>query len=205
MSNQTLSIDEIIGIARRAKSLMHRNELAWLIELAGMAPDGIGVEIGVYCGASLIAWSLMRQGRGQVVGIDNWSYQDEYVDQFVVKGNEHNNIRIDGLKGVCEANLTTAGILPQVWLIDSDSVDAARVVQDDLAFVFIDGNHTSPAIDNDVAAWMPKIRRGGIAAFHDYGRRKNGCRVTQAVDNWQAREPWEFIGLVDTTAGYRKP
>lgn len=201
----TLSIDEIIGIARKAKSLMHRNELAWLLELARMAPDGIGVEIGVYCGASLIAWSLMRQGRGQAIGIDNWSYQDEYIDRFIDKGNEHNSLHVDGLKGVCEANLTAAGIASNIWLIDSDSVAAASVVQDGLAFVFIDGNHTSPAIDNDIAAWMPKIQHGGVAAFHDYGRRKNGCRVTQAVDAWLEREHWHMIGAVETTIGFKRP
>lgn len=199
----TLSIDEIIGIAHRAKSLMHRDELAWLIELSRMAPDGIGVEIGVYCGASLIAWSLMRQGRGESIGVDNWAYQDEYIDRYIVKGNEHNGLRLDGLKSICETNLAAANVTAR--LIDGDSVEVARSVPDDLAFVFIDGDHTSPGIDNDVAAWTPKIQRNGIIAFHDYGRRKNGCRVTQAVDMWLEREHWEMIGKVNTTIGIRRP
>lgn len=199
----TLTTDEIIGIARRAKSLMHREELAWLIELARMAPDGTGVEIGVYCGASLIAWSLARQGRGDAIGIDNWSYQNPDVDKFIVKGNEHNSIRVPDLKNVCERNLHAAQI--KAWLIDSDSVSAAEQVSNHLAFVVIDGDHTSPAIDNDIATWIPKIQRGGVVAFHDYGRRKNGCRVTQAVDAWRERDPWHELGRVETMAGYRRP
>lgn len=198
-----LTVDEIIGIAHRAKSLMHRDEMAWLIELARMAPDGTGVEIGVYCGASLIAWSLMRQGRGDSIGIDNWSYQNEYIDRYVIKGQEHNGLRMDGLRGICERNLHAAQVKAQ--LIDSDSVSAAQQVADHLAFVVIDGDHTSPAIDNDIATWTPKIQRGGVVAFHDYGRRKNGCRVTQAVDAWLEREHWHELGRINTMAGYRRP
>jgi hypothetical protein len=199
----TLSVDEIIGIAHRSKSLMHREELAWLLNLAQQAPDGTGVEVGVYCGASLIAWSLMRQGRGAAIGVDNWSYQDEYIDRYVIKGMEHNGLRLDGLRGICEKNLAAAQVEAQ--LLDGDSVLMAQRVWSDLAFVLIDGDHTSPGIDNDITAWMPKLMSGGIAAFHDYGRRKNGCRVTQAVDNWQAVAHWGKVGQVDTLIGYRKP
>lgn len=198
-----LSIDEIVSIARRAKSLMHRNELVWLIELARLAPDGAGVEIGVYCGASLIAWSLMRQGRGESIGVDNWSYQDDWINQYIVKSNEHNSLQVPNLKAVCDRNLAAANVAAR--LLDGNSVAMASQAPNELAFIFIDGDHTSPAIDNDIAAWMPKLTSGGVAAFHDYGRRKNGCRVTQAVDTWQAAAAWPMLGLVDTTIGYRKP
>lgn len=199
----TLTTDEIINIARKAKSLMHRDELAWLIELARQAPDGVGVEVGVYCGASLIAWSLAREGRGQSIGVDNWSYQDDWINQHIVKGNEHNSLQVPNLKAVCQKNLNQAHITAQ--LLDGASVDMAKQAPNDLAFVFIDGDHTSPAIDNDIAAWTPKIMQGGIIAFHDYGRRKNGCRVTQAVDSWQAVDRWGYIGKAETTVGFRKP
>lgn len=198
-----MTIDEMIGIARRAKSLMHRDEMRWLIQLAQQAPDGTGLEVGVYCGASLIAWSLARQGRGVSIGVDNWSYQNEKINETIVKGNEYNSIQIRNLKMVCQANLVNANIT--ATLLDGESVDIAAQAPDDLAFLFIDGDHTSPAIDNDIVAWTPKLMHGGVIAFHDYGRRKNGCRVTQAVDAWQAREPWPHLGLVETTTGYRKP
>lgn len=203
MSEQVLTVDEIIGIARRAKSLMHREELVWLLDLARQAPDGTGAEIGVYCGASLIAWSLMRHGRGASIGVDNWSYQDDWINTHIVKGNEHNSLQVPNLKMVCQNNLTIANVTAQ--LLDGDSVAMAQQAPNDLAFVFIDGDHTSPAIDNDIAAWTPKLMRGGVAAFHDYGRRKNGCNVGWAVDQWIGREHWERIGQVDTTIGYRKP
>lgn len=199
----TYSVDEIIGIAHRAKSLMHREELVWLCHLADLAPLGTGVEIGVYCGASLIAWSLMRYGRGPSIGVDNWSYQNPEINQHIVKGNEHNSLQVPNLKAVCMNNLKVAQV--EAVLLDGDSAQLADQVSGELAFILIDGDHTSPAVDNDIAAWTPKLMSGGIAAFHDYGRRKNGCRVTQAVDNWQAVAQWRNLGVVDTMAGYRKP
>ncbi len=178
--------DEIIAMARKAKSLMHRDELAWLIELARNAPDGPGVEVGVYCGASLIAWSLVRQGRGDSIGVDNWSYRD-----------------IANLKITCKENLNLANVAAQ--MIDLDSAQAAQQVGNDLAFVFIDGDHTSPAIDHDIEIWTPKIKPGGVVVFHDYGRRKNNCNVTATVDHWQSQAKWVELGKVETTIGFRRP
>lgn len=189
MSERLLD-DEIIELARRYKSLMHRDELAWLMKLARYAPDGTGVEIGVYCGASLIAWALARQGRGASIGVDNFAFPGMTPHKIDIKAE-------------CESNLRAAGIGAQ--LIDGDSVEIARTLENDLAFVFIDGDHQSPAIDNDIAAWTPKIKRDGIVVFHDYGRRKNNCRVSEAVDSWVQRERWHNMGKVETTIGFRRP
>jgi len=35
--------------------------------------------------------------------------------------------------------------------------------------VFVDGGHNHDTIRWDIEAWLPKVRRGGIMAFHDYG------------------------------------
>lgn len=181
-----MTIDEIIGIARRAKSLIHREALVWLCQLAQMAPDGLGIELGVYCGSSLIAWSLMRAGLGQAIGVDNWSYRD-----------------IPNLKARCERNLDAASV--EVQLLDMDSAEAAAVVLDPIAFLHIDANHSRPFVEQDITLWTPKVMPGGIVAFHDYGRFRPDCQVTEAVDAWQGREPWERLGEVATMIGFRKP
>ncbi len=187
MLPSTSNFDAIIGLAHRAKSLMHRAEMVWLCQLADVAPAGAGVEVGVYCGASLIAWSLVRLGRGEAVGIDNWTYRD-----------------IAQLKEICAANLLEAKSPAQ--LRDLESLVA---VQDfnygSIAFLLIDGDHTSPAIEQDIEAWTPKVMAGGVVVFHDYGRHKNDCHVTQAVDSWQKRVGWERLGLEETLIGFQRP
>lgn len=49
------------------------------------------------------------------------------------------------------------------------SIEAARDVRDrSLDFVYIDGNHGRDQVYADLAAWAPKVRRGGLVAGHDY-------------------------------------
>lgn len=66
------------------------------------------------------------------------------------------------------------------YMMDSDSiqyitpirlpsVEASKLYKDgSLDFVFIDAMHTYDGITADITAWMPKIRKGGVLAGHDY-------------------------------------
>lgn len=73
------------------------------------------------------------------------------------------------------------------------SVDlAAAVPAGSLDFVFIDGNHALPSVIADLAAWVPKVRPGGIIAGHDFGRSSVG-HVREAVTAWTSAYrigPW---------------
>jgi hypothetical protein len=61
------------------------------------------------------------------------------------------------------------------------STEAARDYDDwSLDFVFIDAAHDYESVKNDIQAWKPKVKRGGILAGHDYHSEWPG--VVQAVD-----------------------
>lgn len=48
------------------------------------------------------------------------------------------------------------------------SVDAAKKFKDEsLDFVFIDAGHEYDAVKEDILAWFPKVKPGGILAGHD--------------------------------------
>jgi len=47
--------------------------------------------------------------------------------------------------------------------------------------VFVDGDHGNDAVQKDIVAWKPKIRTGGIMAFHDY-KHPNVPELTKIVD-----------------------
>ena len=49
--------------------------------------------------------------------------------------------------------------------------------------VFIDAIHTFHHVNADIGYWLPKVRKGGIIAGHDYGH-KRYIGVTEAVNKW---------------------
>lgn len=49
------------------------------------------------------------------------------------------------------------------------SMEAVKDIPDgSLDFVYIDGLHFFDYVMNDIIAWVPKVRKGGIVAGHDY-------------------------------------
>lgn len=65
--------------------------------------------------------------------------------------------------------------------IQSGSADAARHFADgSVDFVFLDADHVYPRIYEDIQAWLPKVKPGGIIAGHDYNHPHDG--VIQAVN-----------------------
>lgn len=61
------------------------------------------------------------------------------------------------------------------------SVEGAKLIDPgDLDFVFIDGNHDAPYVEQDIYAWYPKVRAGGLVMGHDYSM----TAVNMAVHAW---------------------
>jgi len=181
-----MEIDDIVSLAWSLKAQVHKPALVHLCNMAQSAPDGIGVEIGVYRGGSMVAWGLAREGRGEIIGVDDWSYT------------EPSSLREKALH-----TLETAHV--DALLLDMTSREAAYRVAPPLAFVFIDANHTLEAVREDIEMWTPKIMRGGVVAFHDYGRNRADIQVKQAVDEWHRKAQWQCLGGTLTVIGYRRP
>lgn len=71
---------------------------------------------------------------------------------------------------------------------------AARIPNLSLDFVFLDASHYYEDVKNDIYAWWPKIKEGGLLIGHDYGGRldrKGVYGVRRAVD--------EFVGTYHYT------
>jgi len=87
------------------------------------------------------------------------------------------------------------------------SVEAAKDVEDgSLDFVFVDGNHVYDAVIEDLDAWVPKVRLGGVVAGHDFRDfpNKPTIHVKRAVTDYTAArgiDPW-FIASADRTPSF---
>jgi hypothetical protein len=82
----------------------------------------------------------------------------------------------------------------QVTFMKLTSMDASTSPQipPQVDFVYIDGNHSYRAVAEDIRAWWPKIRPGGVLGGHDfyngYARAHDGVvkAVTEFVVSNQA-------------------
>jgi predicted O-methyltransferase YrrM len=94
-------------------------------------------------------------------------------------------------RAAAEARLAPFG--SRVRLVVASTIEASWGVPDgSLDFVFVDAGHTYAAVKADLAAWRPKVRRGGWFGGHDYHPAFPG--VQRAVD--------EAFGLVQLSDGW---
>ena len=116
------------------------------------------VEIGAYKGRSACYMAERIRELGREVRFD-------VVDTF--KGDEH--IGADDLWPAFADNLARAGLLECVTAHRALSVEAAKEFADEsLDFIYIDATHTFEAVSQDLLAWWPKLKPGGLMAGHDY-------------------------------------
>lgn len=133
--------------------------------------DGdIFAEVGVWKGQSLIYLAQRLQDMGKH-GVRIFA-----VDSFA--GDEGTG-RVKNLAREFLQNIRAAGVDQMITVRFMESPRAATLFWDGaLAGVFIDASHDYESVKADLAAWLPKVRLGGIFAGHDYG----SPGVQRAVD-----------------------
>jgi len=170
----------------------HREQLGdWMVE---QGLTGRMIEVGVAFGG--FARHVLSQWQGtEYVLVDPWIRQEKDVYKENTEG-----IDYEGWYRDCQA---LAGSDTRVRLMRGCSTDIARQVQDDCAdSVYIDGNHCYDAVKADLAAWWPKVKRGGLFGGHDYYNAVHSghyCQVEQAVIEW-AKEQGQTVQLTECSS-----
>jgi hypothetical protein len=159
-----------------------RNEIPALLNSRGLR--GRGAEIGVRDGR--FSDQLLSGWKGSLlISIDPWLADDsgDYVDASNVSSEEHERLYLE-----TQVRLARHGDRSEIWRATSLEA-AARIPDGSLDFAYIDARHDYASVLEDLAAWLPKVRPGGILAGHDYvdidfGRTDFGVR--SAVDEFFA-------------------
>jgi hypothetical protein len=139
-----------------------------------------GAEVGVWKGEFSEVLLKSNPGLDLLLCVDPWSKQPGYL--------EDKNDDAVMERAFKEAQARLAPYL-RSRAIRKPSIEAARQVEDaSLDFVYIDGNHRYEAVMQDLEAWTPKVRAGGIVAGHDFfTKTKKHIDVERAVRDFTQR------------------
>ncbi len=161
----------LFALADQVTGFMPADEGRALYDAAvGYLRDGVGVEIGTYCGKStLMLGAAAQQSGGVLYTVDHhhgseehqpgWEYHDSsLVDP--VSG------RFDTLPSLRRA-LDSADLDEHVVAVVGKSFVVARGWRTPLRLLFIDGGHTEEAAQRDFDGWARWVDVGGALVIHD--------------------------------------
>lgn len=159
------------------KGLLRREVFGYWLNDRGLL--GTGAEIGCACGTFARQMLSTWKGIGYRM-VDPWEKQspDVYQDNM-------NDSDFDNFYKLCTE---LANKDKRVTLIRKLSIEAAPLHDDNsLDFVYIDGNHSYRNVMEDIGAWFPKVKLGGILCGHDFVDKTGDgwfCQVESAVKRW---------------------
>lgn len=146
-------------------AILHHEKLRELIESV-QKESMIVVEVGVFLGdTSLTYLDIVKRNHGKFYAIDwfkgnvgNPSGEHKYQPENYFKLSDQFR---DGIFASGYSELTTCYNMP--------SLEAAEKFKDkSIDFCFIDADHRYSHVSKDIRAYLPKVKKGGILAGHDY-------------------------------------
>lgn len=135
-----------------------------------------GVELGVYKGK--YSEALMHKiPELDLTAVDSWESYAGYRDY------PPGDLEVNAYNQSLVRSKRSGFKILKEW-----SVPASKQFTDgSLDFIYIDSNHDFAHVIEDLAAWSPKVKKGGIISGHDFFK-SNQARygVTYAVPAWCA-------------------
>lgn len=132
--------------------------------------DGVGVEIGTYCGKSTVMLgAAVQQTGGLLYTIDHHHGSEEHQPGWEY----HDTSMVDPVTGLFDTlptlrhTLDAAALDDNVVAVVGKSSVVARSWRTPLQFLFIDGGHTDAAAQQDFDGWARWVTVGGALVIHD--------------------------------------
>lgn len=120
--------------------------------------DAFGVEIGVqraYFSSKLLSSGVFKK----LFLVDLWEDHEGYDEKF----HDHSSNYLECVKVMSQFPEDKYEVMKM------ESTKASEVFPvGSLDFVYLDANHSYEGVKNDIAAWYPKLKKGGILCGDDY-------------------------------------
>jgi len=178
-------VDHAVRCAKLVQGWCRESEMRWLCEQAQNMPQGCKwVELGSWKGRSLIATGLCLPAGSTLYAVE-WcagNIGKEETTHFEarfcgwIRG--HLSLAV-GLVAQENPDITVEPIL-------MDTVAASSMVRDkSVDCVFIDADHSYQGCKNDIQAWKPKLKEGGLLCGHDFGHKGVARAVKELVPDFK--------------------
>lgn len=146
-----------------AKSVLHQpfmaqqkwTELSRLLQLLDKERPINILELGVFKGGTIMAWTHVADKSAQIIGVDlpngryGGGFTSEEAERIKRLALYNQNIELLALDSHKESTINR---VKKYGLFD---------------FIFIDADHTYEGVKQDFEGYFPLLRKGGIIALHD--------------------------------------
>lgn len=156
------------------------DEGRWYARFARALHGGTFVEIGSWKGRSTsFVGPICNGNQTRLVCIDHWSgSHDSLADRYAAA------LAVENVEQTFRRNMAELGIRVEV-IAEPSLVAVERFAPGSVDRIFLDGSHDGPSVAQDLEAWGPRLREGGVLAGHDYDAKHPDLRA--AVDAFAAR------------------
>lgn len=179
----TAARDKVTGFERRgrwfyllgARIITPHKNMETLIkyrrDLWKLFPDVtecVAVELGAAEG--LHSRDLCANGYKLVITVDAWETMPHLKGDASSPQSWHDS----NYKNACDLLRPFGG---RSKILRGPTTQMAQYVADEsVDLVYIDADHSYEGVKNDIKAWWPKLKRGGVCAFHDYEMTQYGVK-----------------------------
>lgn len=147
--------------------------------------EGNFIEIGSWKGrsAAYMAVEIFNSEKNiNFYCVDTWKGSVEHEEMDCIKGDSLYKEFMNNIQPVSDI------IKP----IRKSSIEASKDFEDNFFdFIFIDAAHDYESVKQDLLAWYPKLKKGGIFAGHDY---HPFWGVYNAVNEWSSQFNKPILG-----------
>ena len=171
------------------------------LNLRGSAAE-LGVKQGYYTSTVLRHWRQCAE----YVQVDVWSPLSNYNDHANVEQQKQREYKQSAKRLLDQAvsrGYATSGVQCQNFTTNC----AAQYPDEHFDFIYVDARHDRLGVLDDLVAWYPKLRRGGVMAGHDYTTQQEpsdakpsggcewGCDPSDTGQNWTIN----YDGTIDAS------